>query len=263
MGERVRRHVAPALLLQPVVADGAGGVQRLFQVAGFQNLAALSGVGPDARETVGLQLLAHGQQVGLRLACAAFELLDPAGDTDECLHVMADFVGDHVGLGEVAAGAEAGAQILEEAQVDINLPVGGTVERPHRRLGQAAGGLDGPAEQDQGRLLVAATHLGHESVPGILRLGQHHGGELAALIHGAGRAVGGGRRGLLGVQQLQKRPGIDIQEIAHDQNGDQPDAAVHAGAAQAGAPSIVDIGALSSTSPAHRRKPDGVVLVTG
>ena len=53
-----------AALLQVVVADGIGGVQRFFQVAFLQPVVALLGViGPDAGIAVGLKFLAHQQTV--------------------------------------------------------------------------------------------------------------------------------------------------------------------------------------------------------
>ena len=59
----------------------------------------------------------------------------------EVLDVMADLMGDDIGLGEVAGRAEALRQLVEEGRVDVDLLVGRAVERPHRRLAHAAGGL--------------------------------------------------------------------------------------------------------------------------
>jgi hypothetical protein len=60
---------------------------------------------------------------------------------------MADLVRDDVRLGEVAGRTEAGAQVAEEVEIEVELAVGGAVERSHRRAGHAAGGLDRAAEQ--------------------------------------------------------------------------------------------------------------------
>ena len=49
---------------------------------------------------------------------------------------MPDLVRDDVGLGEVARRAEALIELLEEREVEIDLAVGGAVERPHRRLAE-------------------------------------------------------------------------------------------------------------------------------
>ena len=56
MGERVGHDITLAFALQPVVADRAGGVQALFDVAFFQGIAlAMRVVGPYAGEAVRLQ----------------------------------------------------------------------------------------------------------------------------------------------------------------------------------------------------------------
>ena len=81
-------------------------------------------------------------------------------DAEQVLHVVADLVGDDVGLGEVARGAEARAQLVEEAEVDVDLLVARTVERAHRRLGEAAGRIDRAREQHQGRLAVVLRPSG-------------------------------------------------------------------------------------------------------
>src|SRR5690606_4882558 len=58
--KRFRHDVAARTLLQAVVADLARGVQAFFDVAGLQQLPLpIRVVRPDARETVGLQLLPH------------------------------------------------------------------------------------------------------------------------------------------------------------------------------------------------------------
>ena len=43
---------------------------------------------------------------------------------------MADLVGNHVGLGEVASGLEALSHFLKEAHVQIDFLVGRAIERP-------------------------------------------------------------------------------------------------------------------------------------
>ena len=65
--------------------------------------------GPHPGEAVGHQLDLDGQPVRLRLADLLLALLDLAEDAELVLDVVADLVGEHVGVGEVAAGAEASA----------------------------------------------------------------------------------------------------------------------------------------------------------
>ena len=73
------------------------------------------------------------------------------------LHVMADLVGNDVGLREIARRAEPRIEVAEERQVQIHLPVVRAVERPHRRLADAAARLCGVGEQHQSRLLVVGA----------------------------------------------------------------------------------------------------------
>src|SRR5512147_2439376 len=69
VGEGFGNHVAAALLLQAVIADGAGRVERLLDVAFFQHLAAAIGVvAPDPGEAVRLQFQLNRERIGLRLA---------------------------------------------------------------------------------------------------------------------------------------------------------------------------------------------------
>src|SRR5450759_2714988 len=88
---------------------------------------------PDAGETVGLQfdphldavrrhLVAGGALLGLRLRQYA----------EQVLHMVADLVRNHIGLGEfaslAAATAKAHAHVAEERSVEINALVGRTIE---------------------------------------------------------------------------------------------------------------------------------------
>ena len=61
MGKAFGNDAPLRLLLQTVVADGRGGVQRRFKVARLEN--ALHGIGtlaPDPGQAIGLQFHAHG-----------------------------------------------------------------------------------------------------------------------------------------------------------------------------------------------------------
>ena len=71
------------------------------------------------------------------------ETLHLVGDAEQGLHVMADLVRDHVGLGEVARCLEAVLQLPVEVEVDVDLVIERAIERPHRRLAGAARRLRG------------------------------------------------------------------------------------------------------------------------
>ena len=71
--------------------------------------------------------------------------------------MVADLVRDDVRLCEVAGRAEALRQLVEEAQIEINLAVLRAVKRTGRRLRESAGRVDRVAEQHhRGPLLVGA-----------------------------------------------------------------------------------------------------------
>src|SRR5262249_15944484 len=80
---------------------------------------------------------------------------------------------------KVAGGAEARAQLLVEAEVDVHLLVGGAVERPHRRLGVAAPRAGGVGEQHYDRGLVLVAEL---PPPEPLRVLEHRVHEVDELL---------------------------------------------------------------------------------
>src|SRR6185295_5808110 len=127
--EAVGHDVAPRLLLQTVIADRRGGLQRGLDVTCLdQILPVLPGViGPYAGETVGLELDLHLEPVCVGLAHAALLRLHLRQDAELVLHMMADLVRDHVGLRELAgraiAAAEAAFELAEERRVEIDFLV--------------------------------------------------------------------------------------------------------------------------------------------
>ena len=64
MGEGVRHHAPLTLLLQPVITNGIGGIQRLFNITRLQPVQSLLRlIRPDAGQAVRLQFLAHQQAI--------------------------------------------------------------------------------------------------------------------------------------------------------------------------------------------------------
>ena len=61
--------------------------------------------------------------------------------------MVADFMRQHIGLGEIARRPELLPQLVVEAQIDINLLVVRAIERPGARVGHAAGRIDLAGEQ--------------------------------------------------------------------------------------------------------------------
>ena len=106
--------------------------------------------------------------------------------------MVSDLVRDHVGLREVAGGTEAALQLVVEREVDVDLVVGGAVERPDRGLcEEAAARVDAAREQDEARLLVGCGRGRHEGlVPDVLGVGEHDRHELPLLAVVRGLLVG-------------------------------------------------------------------------
>jgi hypothetical protein len=106
--KRIRDDFTLRLPLQPVIANRACGVERRFDVSGFEPLVTLLRVvAPDAGEAVGLQLQTH-ERPGLALDVSA-GLTDAVyfvRDTGQVLHVVSHLVRDDVGVGEVATTTE-------------------------------------------------------------------------------------------------------------------------------------------------------------
>lgn len=122
----------PGLLLDTVVPNGRGGIERLrdLRVRGLHQVAGVRAMArPDARKTVSLELEANGLRVRSGLQQEA-ELV---------LHVVAVLVGDDISLRERSAlRPEPLAQVLEEAEVEVDLLVIGAIERSARGLREPA-----------------------------------------------------------------------------------------------------------------------------
>ncbi len=91
--------------------------------------------------------------------------------------MMADLVGDHVGLREIAGRAEALRELVEERGVEIELLILGTVERSRRFARDPARGADAAGKQHERRRLIGAAQRLEDGAPDILGVAEHLGGE--------------------------------------------------------------------------------------
>ena len=173
--------------------------------------------------------------------------------------MVADLVGDHIGLGELARRAEPVGKLAEEAEVDVDPVVARAIERPHRRLAAAAGGLGGAVvgHEDGGLILEApalelpppdvlgrAEDLGREMHQRIVR------SRLGRALEAAVRTLRRRRGGLLAAEQLG---GIDPEHQGDEQADDaQPPAANHHRAAESAA-AILGAFALTCRSSSRMR----------
>ena len=108
-------------------------------------------VDPRPGVAVGLQLEGDAHQP-LRVAA---RLLHGGVLPGEVLHVVAELVGDDVGGGEVAGGAELGLQLVHEVEVDVH-----RARRPDSRTARSA---TTPAPQP----VLGATGEEHELGVGV------------------------------------------------------------------------------------------------
>ena len=274
MGEGIRHRVALRLLLELVVTDGARRLHGFLDVALVQGIVLVVGVlGPDAREAIGHQLDAHGELVRLGLARRALlAALDLAEDAELVLDVVADLVGDDVGVGEVTLHAELLLHLLEERRVEIDLLVERAVERPHRGLGRAAAAAGAAGvEHHGGRAVLAPGLVRQDLLPDVLGVAEDRGGEAAALVRGLGLALAlrlridllflaraPAARHLLGAADQDRR--VDARDPADDaQDHDRADAEPAGAAAGEAEPAttaalaapVLDIVGRAEIFPAH------------
>ena len=94
---------------------------------------------------------------------------------------MADFVGDHISLGEVARSAKL-LHLVPETQVQVYLGVCRTIKRSGRGLRCSATGIGPVAKQNHVRPGVANTFCSKDFGPGILGVIQHKRSQLRCLV---------------------------------------------------------------------------------
>src|SRR4051812_17713617 len=86
--------------LEGVVADRRRGAHPFLEIARLHRLALARR--PESCIAIGLELHPHLERVGLSLGDAGLGAADALLDPGQRLDVMADLVGDDVGLGEIA-----------------------------------------------------------------------------------------------------------------------------------------------------------------
>ena len=190
--------------------------------------------------------------------------MDVGGDAEHDLDVVSDLVSDDIGLGEIPGGAEAIVEGAEEAQIDIDLLVAGTVEGTGRRGREAARRVDGAGEQDQLGHAILAAGLGELAPPYRLGVVEHEGNEIDELgvwILIRARRIDSRRldRGRLRLAPATVEQGEEV--LAKDRRQEQDDdgaahshlaLGAHAALARLAAP-ILEIAAPGSSLPTHRR----------
>src|SRR5690349_17386984 len=136
--------------------------------------------------------------------------------------MMADLVRDHIGLGEIAGGREAPLELLEEAGVEIDAPVGRAIEGAHRRIRGAAAGTAAAGVKHHPRHLILPARLAEHLGPALLGRAKHLAGETG---HRIGLAdIAALRLGLARLRRDRLLTAADqIAETAEDQEQDNED----------------------------------------
>lgn len=138
--------------------------------------------------------------------------------------MMADLVGDYVGLGEFAGRPEAGSQFIEEAEVEVHLLIARTVEGASGAGGLSAARINRIAKEDQfGTAVGWATLRRKQCLPGSLGVVEYkgyelHGGVGLAARDWSGRSGGPGGSGIARKQREQ----IALENEAEQQDNDEP-----------------------------------------
>src|SRR5215470_7890583 len=135
MGESVRHDIALRLALKSIIADGSGRLHGRFDVARLNNAPLLLGImRPYSCKAIGLQLDSDLKLIGSYLICATLQLLHARQDAEQILHVVANFMRDHIGLRKLAAlgsyiaTPEPLLKITEKCGVQIDLSIIRTIE---------------------------------------------------------------------------------------------------------------------------------------
>lgn len=179
-------------------------------------------VRPHAGKTIGLQFQPHTEGVEFCFAHPAAHLLHLAADAQQVLHMVADFMRNHVGLCKVPWRAKALGQGFIKRKVDIHLLVSRAVKRAHCRLPCTATASAGLAsKQHQTWFLVSRATFGKNIFPNVFGIGQHGGYKFTHTVIG-GRALcrAGLRhlgRGRFATQHAQNGQRIDAENPATNQ----------------------------------------------
>ena len=130
------------------------------------------------------------------LADLALARLSSLQQTELVLDVVADLVRDHVGVGEIAAGAELALHLLEEGKVDIDRLVDRAVERAHLRARAAAARARRARVDHHLRRDVRLVDLRRQhDLPDVLGIAEDLRGELTGAV--VRRRPGASLRGAL------------------------------------------------------------------
>ena len=133
---------------------------------------------------------------------------------------MADFMGDHVGLGEIAGCREALLHLAEKRHVQIHALITRAVEGTDCRAGETTGGIDAVGEQHQLRIAILLAGLLEQLAPGVFGIAENRADELALLVVRRWRAL---RLGDLWLGGLAGNLTENLQRVLAHQQADDDD----------------------------------------
>jgi len=246
--------VALSLFLQAVIADGIGGAQSFLDVSRLQEMAGV--VRPNTGVEIGLKFEAHRKLVEVTLTEAGPLGIDHVGRAEELLHVVADFMGDDVSLGEVTGGTELVCQLREKADVEIDaaVVVGRAIEWSGGGTGAPAAGADHAAEKHEFGIFVLLPSLTRQDIPPhVLSAGEHDFDEFhrGFLLRCGGLVFLRAARRSAATHVAKELTGVAAHQ--HYDNGDDngTDAAARGERAFAHAAAIFDVTALALVMGSH------------
>src|SRR4026209_2992863 len=156
--------------------------------------------------------------------------------------MVADFMSNHVSLGKITESLEAVAQLTIKLEIDIDLVIFRTIERPGGSLREAARGLHPAAKKHQFRRLVCPTVARKYFAPGALCAAEHTRDAVFHRIIAIRAPFGRGRR-CVGIPagSLEQDRWIDAKEKSYSHNGQCADASSREPGGKSCTASVLDI----------------------
>ena len=90
------------------------------------------------------------------------------GNAEKVLHVVADFMGNYISLGEIPGGTLLDLQLLVKRKINVDLVVYRALERPYGGVGVTAFRLYEAGKQNELRILVLPSHALEDPPPDSL-----------------------------------------------------------------------------------------------
>ncbi len=140
-------------------------------------------------------------------------------NSEQLLYVVANFVGNDVGLGEIAGGAEACFQLAIKAQVEIHFLIFGAIKRPDGSTGKSAGRIDRSGEQVQLRVAIGFAVLAKQIIPDNFGIAENDADEMRELIFL--RSASATRHRLADLARLLRHLLQQLQWVSAQQPDDQ------------------------------------------